>query len=613
MDWVEVLSPVFEELIENFPVGVLIVTLEGDILKANRIVLEFTGYTEEEIKGLNVTKLYKNPADRELFLRGLLEKGMVRDFEAEFLSKDGRPFWALLDSRLVSVGDKRLIITVARDITQQKKAEEKLRRILEDLPVGVLITAKDGKVLYANPFLAELLGGDIKRLENLRVTQLYGSKKDRKRFTKELLEKGEVRNFELRLKDEGERWVSVNATLEKIGDEELIITTVEDITQRKLFQKELLRLVEERTRELAESESRYRQMVENPLVGVYLADERGVFLFINRRLSEMSGYEPEEVIGKKTMLEVIAPEYREWLARRLMERKAGRLGPDVVEAELLKKDGTRFWALTAAAEYRDAEGNIKGYLGVVVDITEKKVAERRVLELLEDLRSFSHSISHDLKAPLRALQSYAEAVLEDYGEDLPEGALELVQRISGTAQKMAKLIEDILTYTRITGSKPELKRIELKEVLSEILSYFGEEIRSSGAKVEVKEPLPPVLADETLLRLVLLNLISNALKYRHPERRPEIEVKAESNDWVTFWIKDNGIGIDGEFQERIFRMFERLHGEESYPGTGAGLAIAKRAAERMGGSIGVASEPGKGSSFWIKLRRGEGNIEGGSG
>jgi len=220
----------------------------------------------------------------------------------------------------------------------------------------------------------------------------------------------------------------------------------------------------------------------------------------------------------------------------------------------------------------------------------------------EELESFAYSISHDLRAPLRAMDGFSQILLEDYGERLDPTGRQYAERIQAAARRMDLLIRDLLAYSRMTRAEIRVAPVPLDHVIRNAVAQVEDDARDRGARIRVDDGLPSVLAHEPTLTQVVMNLVSNGLKFVPAERAPELRVRTEPRDgMVRIWIIDNGIGIAPEYHDRIFRVFERLHRQDEFPGTGIGLAIVRKGMERMGGAVGLDSEPGRGSSFWLEL------------
>ncbi len=239
---------------------------------------------------------------------------------------------------------------------------------------------------------------------------------------------------------------------------------------------------------------------------------------------------------------------------------------------------------------------------------ERRVAERtaRLEEALRELDDFAQHVAHDLRAPLRAMRGFARIALEELeAAGGPPGLREWLHRISEAGERMDDLIVDLLAYSRLARAELPRERVDLDRAADEVLLEARPSIAERGAAVEVERPLGEVWAHPAALKQILHNLLSNAIKFVAPGVAPRVRIRAESRPpRRRLWVEDNGIGIAPEDHERIFRMFERLHPQDRYPGTGIGLAIVRRAAERLGGAAGVESEPGKGSRFWVELPAG---------
>ena len=234
---------------------------------------------------------------------------------------------------------------------------------------------------------------------------------------------------------------------------------------------------------------------------------------------------------------------------------------------------------------------------------EKRVVERtrRLEETISELEAFSYSVSHDLRGPLRAMQGYSHFLMEDYGEQLDNTGKDYLNRIINSGNRLDRLVQDILTYSRFTRNEIEIHPIDLEKLIEEIVHQYPT-FQSPKAEIEIETPLVQVRGHDGSLTQCVSNLLSNAIKFMPPNRVPHVKIWTdEVGGDARFCIQDNGIGIEPAHQNRIFKMFERAPHQIDYEGTGIGLAIVHKAVERMGGKVGVESTPGKGSKFWIQL------------
>jgi PAS domain S-box-containing protein len=266
---------------------------------------------------------------------------------------------------------------------------------------------------------------------------------------------------------------------------------------------------------------------------------------------------------------------------------------------------------------RDAHGHVSVLIGIAQDVTDLRKAEeqlravnselenrsRSLQRSNEEMQAFSYSIAHDLRAPLRAIQGMSRILMEDYAGVLDEDGQDYFSRIMDAAQRMDDLIRDLLDYARMTTVQLPMGQIDCEAVWARVLSNFDTEVKDKNAVIVKEQPLPTVSGHRTVVELAFSNLLGNALKFFPKDGRPEIRVWTDNleNGCIRFNIQDKGIGIAPEHQQRIFRVFERLHPADAYPGTGIGLAIVKKGIERLGGAVGLASKPGEGSTFWFEL------------
>ena len=282
--------------------------------------------------------------------------------------------------------------------------------------------------------------------------------------------------------------------------------------------------------------------------------------------------------------------------------------PLEVQYRIIWPDGSLHWVETRGVFLHDSDGKATRLLGVVMDITDRKQAEEALRKMSEelarsnkDLASFAHIASHDLQEPLRMVSSFMNLLQDRYKGQLDDKAQEYIGYAVDGATRMFALIRDLLAYSKVGDKSKALVPMDLVAVVNVVKADLKLTIEESNAVISA-DPLPTVVADEAQMRQLFQNLIGNAIKFRVKDRRPEVHIGArqEAGAWL-FHVKDNGIGIPLEQQNRLFGVFQRLHTRGEYPGTGIGLAICKRIVERHGGKIWIESKDGKGSTFSFTL------------
>jgi signal transduction histidine kinase len=265
-----------------------------------------------------------------------------------------------------------------------------------------------------------------------------------------------------------------------------------------------------------------------------------------------------------------------------------------------------------APEQRDIAREVADSLAVAIQQVRLREALRAYASTMEqlvdertaELETFAYPVAHDLRAPLRAIQGFSDALLEEYGDRLDSVGQEYARRIIDSAQRLDNLIQALLAYARLSRVEIQLQPVDLAMAVAEAVAVVDTERLEREAQVTIEQPLPEVMAHRTILVQVITNLLTNAIKFVPPGVQPNVRLWAEPRDkYIRLWVEDNGIGIAPEHQDRIFQIFDRLHGNETYPGTGIGLAIVHKGVRRMGGRIGVESAPGQGSRFWVELVR----------
>ncbi len=405
---------------------------------------------------------------------------------------------------------------------------------------------------------------------------------------------------------------------------------------------------------LQQSHARFEAVFEQAAVGIALVAPDGRWLKVNRRLAEIVGYSPEELL-ERTFQDITHPDdlaadlvhVRQMLAREI-DRYA-------MEKRYIRKDGSTVWILLTVALVWKADGRPDYFISVVEDISRQHEAETRLKEALawqqrarlatlnqmedalaarreaeaantalrelnatlearvaertqalealnQSLESFVYSVSHDLKTPLRGIDGYCRLLEEDYADRLDdEGRLFLANVRHGVA-RMQELIDDLLAYSRMERKPLATTALDPRGIIENLLAERSQEIEARHVAVRLELPPLTLAADADGLAIVLRNLLDNALKFTRQTAHPEIVIQGEtSGDGVHLSVRDNGIGFEMKYHDRIFEIFQRLHRLEEYPGTGVGLALVKKAIERMGGRVWAEAAPNAGATFHLWL------------
>lgn len=403
------------------------------------------------------------------------------------------------------------------------------------------------------------------------------------------------------------------------------VAPIRDISERLVGAVLVFRDISEK-REAERSASRLAAIVENSDDAIISKDLNGTITSWNKAAQRIFGYTAEEIIG--TSVRNLIPAGRQEEETHILA--ALQAGERVEHLETLRKrkDGKALDVLLSTSPIKNAEGKVIGASTIAHDITKEKAMEVELERAHEELQNYarklestvaertahlqatiaelegvSYSLSHDMRAPLRTIQSFSQIVLAEADGNLGPMERGLLQKIINAAERLDRLIQDVLIYSKVAREKIDLKPVDVERLLRQVLAERPD-LQMPKAVIEMQSPLMPVCAHEAYLSQCITNLLDNGVKFVAAGTQPKVTIRSESRDnRVRLWFEDNGIGIPAESQKRIFGLFERLHTQTAYPGTGIGLSIVRKAAERMGGKVGVESEPGRGSRFWLELKK----------
>lgn len=365
-------------------------------------------------------------------------------------------------------------------------------------------------------------------------------------------------------------------------------------------------------RDLAESKNVLQSIIDNTTTLIFIKDENGKFLMVNKQFEKVMGLPANELIGKNDK-DLFSPEAVEQY--NIADNKVFRNGETVEAVETAVMQGKEATYLAIKFPLYDERGKIYALCGMSTDITERKKAEEKILELntaLEanvfrlnninrELEAFTYSVSHDLRAPLRAINGFASLLINKTKGKADEETLRIVDVIKDNSQQMGKLIDDLLAFSRIGRYKPKLQETDMRELADMVLQQLTIEHPLQKISLEIKS-VEPVTCDPSLIKQVWVNLISNALKYSSQKEVQHIEIGSrKNNNEIVYYIKDNGAGFDMRYYDKLFGIFQRLHSNNDFEGTGVGLAIVHRIVKRHSGRVWAEGTVDQGATFYFSL------------
>lgn len=346
---------------------------------------------------------------------------------------------------------------------------------------------------------------------------------------------------------------------------------------------------------------------------VAVTDKRGIITYVNKKFCQISKYSAEELIGKTHRIINSQHHPKDFFEDMWTTIRSGQNWEGEIRNRA--KDGSYYWVNTTIVPFLDNDGQPEKYVAVRYEITQRKMAEEQLkiyakkLEISnQELTDFASVAAHDLQEPLRKIQSFSDRIKIKSKDILPQESAEYLDRVQASAKRMQILINDLLTYSRVTTKAKPFTLISLDQIVKQVCSDLEFRIEQSQGKVVCHE-MPMLEADPTQMSQLFLNLINNGLKFHKQNTPPIVEIRAEiskvPNDSVTpmvqILISDNGIGFEEKYLNRIFTIFQRLHGRHEYEGTGIGLAVCRKIVDRHGGQITAKSKLGEGSTFIVTL------------
>jgi PAS domain S-box-containing protein len=595
----------FKAMFEEHSAVMLLIEPETKfILDANQAAANFYGYSISALCKMRITEI--NTLS-EVEVQNEQEQAINAKknyFEFTHQLANGEYRIVEVHSTAIAYKEKKVLFSIIHDITLRRETEEKLREnkdilrsVLDNAPLGIWMQDKDGKMLFVNKNFCNNVG--IPEEHFLKVPHYA------ELYPPEIASTCIQSDIEATISDN--TCIShekLPFTDGKIHDVEVYKTRVKDIQHGN---PGLIGIMQDIT-ERKQAEEKIRQLskaVEQSPVSIVITNIDGAIEYVNPKFEIITGYSFEEAVGKNPRIlksgHTSKEDYKDMWAT--LSNGATWQG----EFHNVKKNGDFYWESAKISPILNAEGITTHYLAIKEDITGRKMAEENLKnyasELVtsnQDLENFAYIASHDLQEPLRMITGFLSLLAKRLDGKLDKDNKQFIDFAVDGANRMRVLINDLLQYSRTGTNKEAFAAIDLNEVLAYNSILLKDTIEKNEATILVN-PLPVIFANKTLINELFVNLLTNALKYRS-QQNPIIEVGfSEEPGKFIFYIKDNGIGINKDYFDKIFVIFQRLHGKGEYSGTGIGLALCKKIVESHKGKIWVVSEEGKGSCFYFSI------------
>jgi protein-histidine pros-kinase len=600
----------FRNLLESAPDAMVIVDRAGKIQLVNAQTEKLFGYSRTELLGHQVEILVperfhgEHSGHRDKYSHSPRPREMGAGLNLYGRRKNGTEFPVEISLSPLQTAEGVLISSAIRDITDRKRAESKFRDLLESAPDAIVIVNEQGHIVLTNAQTEKLFGYPRQELldqpvEILVPHRFHGEHSGhRENYAHSPRPRAMGAGLELygRRKDGTEFPVEISLSPIETGEGKLISSAIRDITDRK------------------RAETKFRNLLESAPDAIVIVNEQGRIVLTNAQTEKLFGYPRHELLNQP--VEILIPHrfHGEHAGHRTTYAHSPRPRAMGAGLELYgrRKDGTEFPVEISLSPLETGEGKLIS--SAIRDVSERKQAEHEaelhrqqlarsnadLAAVNAELEAFSYSVSHDLRAPLRHIDGFARILKEEHGAELSEEAQRYLDRVLHGANHMGHLVDDLLNLAKIGRRELARQRTKLDLLVREVLADLpGTENRSIEWRVE---PLPEVDCDPGLLKLVFNNLLGNALKFTRSRQPAVIEIGTrDSAEVTTIFVRDNGVGFDPKYADKLFGVFQRLHRQEDFEGTGVGLATVQRIIRKHGGEVWAESQVDNGATFFFSL------------